>query len=88
MLARLSFAVNRLPSHLSQILLDTPETADDLHVVDLRLASGRLVKDVAIAHCCVIACVRAKPFVWFDGSDVISLEVTHRRWGAYHMTSS
>jgi hypothetical protein len=80
--------VNRLPNHLSQLLMDTPETADDLHVVNLRLADGRFVQDVAIAHCSVIACVRAKPFVWFDGADVVGLEVTHRRWGLQHAITS
>ncbi len=64
------------------MLLDTPETGRDLHVVNLRLQNGRVVRDVAILHCSIIACVRGRPFVWFTGPDVAALEVTHRRWGA------
>ena len=47
----------------------------------MTLMNGTRVRDVAILGCSIIACVRGKPFIWFDGSDVASLCVTHRRWG-------
>ena len=74
--------LNRLPEHLTQRLLDLAETGADFHIVQLTLASGKIVQDVAIVDCSIIACVRGKPFVWFAGSDVVDLQVTHRRWGA------
>ncbi|MBA2412251.1 MAG: hypothetical protein H0V63_05430 [Burkholderiaceae bacterium] len=79
--------MNILPEYLRQLLLDSPETGVDLHVVAITLANGRVIEDVAIVNCSVIACVRGKPFVWFDGSDVASLHVSHRRWGAGHLST-
>ena len=73
--------MNILPEHLRQQLLDSPETESDFHVVDLTLANGRRVRDVAIVNCSFIAAVRGKPFVWFSSLDVVDLQVTHRRWG-------
>ncbi len=79
-------ALNCLPAHLAQRLLDLPETGMDFHVARLTLANGTVVNDVAIVDCSVIACVRGKPFVWFCGADVVDVEVTHRRWGASYAT--
>jgi hypothetical protein len=73
--------VNTLPESLRQQLLDSPETGADFHVVDLTLANGTRVRDVAIVNCSLIAAVRGKPFVWFSSADVVALEMTHRRWG-------
>jgi hypothetical protein len=81
LLRQRSVSVNTLPQNLTQQLLDQPETADDLHIVSLRLANGRKYDDVAIMYCSLVAAVRGHAFVPFDGQDAIALRVTHRRWG-------
>ena len=81
LLRQVSDLVNTLSQKLTQQLLDQPETADDLHIVSLRLANGRKYDDVAIMYCSLVAAVRGHAFVPFDGQDAIALRVTHRRWG-------
>ncbi|HEY2102935.1 MAG TPA: hypothetical protein VGH08_06765 [Chthoniobacterales bacterium] len=73
--------MNALPNGLSQVLLDQPETGDELHVVSVTLKDGRVFEDVAISQCSIVAAVRGQAYVPFDGRDVVKLEVTHRRWG-------
>jgi hypothetical protein len=76
--------VNRLPASLRQILLDQPETGDQLHVVSVKLRDGRVFEDVAVSQCSIVAAVRGHAHVPFDARDVVELKVTHRRWGFDH----
>jgi hypothetical protein len=77
----LARSLNTLPQRLRQVLLDQPETTDDLHVVSVTLKDGRVFEDVAISQCSLVAAVRGYLHVPFDAKDVTELRVTHRRWG-------
>ena len=73
--------MNTLPQKFSEVLLDQPETGEDLHVVSVTLKDGRVFEDVAISQCSIVAAVRGHAHVPFDARDVVQLKVTHRRWG-------
>ncbi len=70
-----------LPQKFSEVLLDQPETGEDLHVVSVTLKDGRVFEDVAISQCSIVAAVRGHAHVPFDARDVVQLKVTHQRWG-------
>ena len=70
-----------LPQKFSEVLLDQPETGEDLHVVSVTLKDGRVFEDVAISQCSIVAAVRGHAHVPFDARDVVQLRVTHQRWG-------
>jgi hypothetical protein len=80
--------LNTLPNELSQILLDQPETGDELHIVSVTLKDGRVFEDVAVSQCSIVAAVRGQAYVPFDGRDVVKLQVTHRRWGFHHQPAN
>ncbi len=73
--------MNTLPQKFSEVLLDQPETGEDLHVVSVTLKDGRVFDDVAISQCSIVAAVRGHAHVPFDARDVVQLKVTHQRWG-------
>jgi len=73
--------LNTLPQKFSEVLLDQPETGEDLHVVSVTLKDGRVFDDVAISQCSIVAAVRGHAHVPFDARDVVQLKVTHQRWG-------
>jgi len=73
--------LNTLPQKFSEVLLDQPETGEDLHVVSVTLKDGRVFEDVAISQCSIVAAVRGHAHVPFDARDVVQLRVTHQRWG-------
>jgi hypothetical protein len=73
--------LNTLPQEFSEVLLDQPETGEDLHVVSVTLKDGRIFEDVAISQCSIVAAVRGHAHVPFDARDVVQLRVTHQRWG-------
>jgi hypothetical protein len=78
-----------LPQKFSEVLLDQPETGEDLHVVSVTLKDGRVFEDVAISQCSIVAAVRGHAHVPFDARDVVQLRVTHQRWGLdRHRTDS
>jgi len=81
--------LNTLPQKFSEVLLDQPETGEDLHVVSVTLKDGRVFEDVAISQCSIVAAVRGHAHVPFDARDIVQLKVTHQRWGFdHHRTDS
>ena len=76
--------MNTLPQKFSEVLLDQPETGEDLHVVSVTLKDGRVFEDVAISQCSIVAAVRGHAHVPFDARDVVQLKVTYQRWGFDH----
>ena len=81
--------MNTLPQKFSEVLLDQPETGEDLHVVSVTLKDGRVFEDVAISQCSIVAAVRGHAHVPFDARYVVQLKVTHQRWGFdHHKTDS
>jgi hypothetical protein len=81
--------LNTLPQKFSEVLLDQPESGEDLHVVSVTLKDGRVFEDVAISQCSIVAAVRGHAHVPFDARDVVQLKVTHQLWGFdHHRTDS
>jgi hypothetical protein len=72
--------LKRLPKNWSEFLLSKPETGMDYQIVAVTLKDGRRIEDVAIIGMSIIGEVRGHDDVPFDPNEIVSIEVTHRKW--------
>lgn len=69
-----------LPKVWSNFLLTKGETGMGYQVVAITLRDGRRFEDVAIIESNIIGEVRGHEDIPFEPKEIVSMELTHRRW--------
>jgi hypothetical protein len=73
-------SVKTLPKNWSDYLNSKGETGMGYQVVAVTLRDGRAIEDVAVIESHIIGEVRGYDDIPFEPEDIVSLELTHRRW--------
>ena len=60
--------------------MSKPETGMDYQIVAITLKDGRKIEDIAIIGHSIIGEIRGHDDVPFDPNEIVSIEVTHRKW--------
>jgi hypothetical protein len=69
-----------LPKNWSEFLVSKPETGMGYQVVAVTLKDGKKIEDIAVVQSSIIGEVRGHDDVPFDPNEIVSIELTHRKW--------